>query len=81
MSCLVSLWGCRMVMTVSGKELSVSVGYRLPLPLYEEAEREAKKRGVRLSVILRRATAAGLAILAGDGHLVADLTQQGVLNE
>ena len=54
-----------MVTTVSGKDVSVSVGYRLPLPLYEEAERWARDRGVKLSVILREATEFGLAVLAG----------------
>jgi len=63
-----------MVTTVSGKNLSVSVGYRLPLSLYEEAGRRARDRGVKLSVVLREATAAGLAVLA-DGRQVAEPTQ------
>jgi len=46
--------------TVSGKRLSVTVGYRLPFPIYRRAIAQAEKRGVKLSVVLRNATKCGL---------------------
>ena len=46
--------------TVRGKPISVTVGYRLPLPLYKRAVAQAEKRGVKLSEVLRSATKSGL---------------------
>lgn len=44
----------------------LTVAYRVPVPIYERAEALARARGCKLSAILREATAAGLAVLAGD---------------
>jgi len=71
-----------MLQTFSGREEALTVAFRVPIAVYEEAAQRARQRGVKLSVVLREATAAGLAILlADDGHLVADPTQmKGALN-
>jgi len=58
--------------TVSGSELTLSVGFRLPAGTYEQATRRAWERNVKLSVILREAVVAGLSMTAADGHQVAD---------
>jgi len=47
--------------TVSGKQLTLTVAYRLPWTVYRKAQEQAEAEGVRLSVVLRRATERGLA--------------------
>ena len=47
-------------LTAQGKPISVTVGYRLPLPLYQLAIAQAEKRGVKLSEVLRSAVKSGL---------------------
>lgn len=46
--------------TASGRELTITVAYRLPLPAHDRALAQAEREGVRLSVVLRRATLRGL---------------------
>lgn len=41
-----------------------TVGYRLPVCVYDEAVRRAQEEGVKLSVVLRRATLIGLEVEA-----------------
>lgn len=50
--------------TASGKVLTVTVAYRLPLPAHQRALAQAECEGIRLSEVLRRATLRGLE--AGD---------------
>lgn len=49
-----------MTFTASGKQRTVTVGYRLPVPIYEQAVARAMNRGKRLSEVLRAATIRGL---------------------
>ena len=48
-------------------EISVTVGYRVPLSLYRKIERLAHKRQTTKSAILREATRKGLNGGADDG--------------
>ena len=47
--------------TTSGKEICVTVAFRLPLADYRRADKMADGKGVKLSVIMRQLVAAGLA--------------------
>ena len=47
--------------TTLGKEITVTTAFRLPLTDYQQAHIMAVDEGVRLSVIMRRLVAAGLA--------------------
>lgn len=49
-----------MTLTASGRPRSVTVGYRLPEVIYQQAVARAHNRGKRLSEILRDATIRGL---------------------
>lgn len=42
----------------------LTVGYRLPVPAYRHAVAQAQREGVKLSVVLRRATVKGLQVEA-----------------
>lgn len=46
--------------TMSGKPRTVTVGYRLPEAIYQQASARAHNRGKKLSEILREATIRGL---------------------
>lgn len=51
------------VKTPTGREITLTVGFRLPAEDYRRALRVAKDRRVRLSAILRETVAAGLSIV------------------
>ena len=48
--------------TVSGREVSVTTAFRLPLDDYQKAQKLAERESVRLSVVMRRLVAEGLAV-------------------
>ena len=48
--------------TVSGREVSVTTAFRLPLTDYQRAQELAEREGVKLSVVMRKLVADGLAV-------------------
>jgi len=53
--------------TIRGKDVSLTVAFRLPWPVYRRACELAQAERVKLSEILRRATERGLALAAEGG--------------
>lgn len=49
-----------MELTASGKARTVTVSFRLPEPIHQQAVCRARNRGVRLSQLLRDVVALGL---------------------
>ena len=52
--------------TASGRELTATVAYRIPVEVYSELVKQARAEGVPLSRVLRRATLLGLRIEQGE---------------
>ena len=57
--------------TVTGREISVTTAFRLPLTDYQRAQELAEREGVRLSVVMRKLVADGLAVQQGRGEVQA----------
>ena len=54
--------------TTLGKEITVTTAFRLPLSDYQQAHIMAIDEGVKLSVIMRRLIATGLAACEREGN-------------
>jgi hypothetical protein len=46
--------------TVSGKQITVTTAFRLPITDYQQAQAMAEAEGVKLSAVMRRLVAVGL---------------------
>ena len=60
--------------TITGRDVSITAAFRLPIQDYQKAQELAESESVKLSVVLRRLVVAGLAAQQKQGKEAQEVT-------